>query len=236
MSTTEDPRPSPADRSQAERLHRFSHDVRNKIGGLIEVLRLLPDAPSEERRELERFAERNLFAALLATEELLDDLGVERGTPSLRKGPIDLIDVVRRAVDDVAARYGRKDQHVALEVHDELPVDGDAELLFQAMHALLTNASKFAHRGATIHVNARAELGMAEVRITDPGVGLNDQDLQQVFVRFAWLSSRSTEGEAQARGTLARARQWVEAHGGTLSAQSPGEGAGCTFTLALPLR
>ncbi|MCB0790227.1 MAG: HAMP domain-containing histidine kinase [Flavobacteriales bacterium] len=235
MSATEHRRPTPADASQAERLHRFSHDVRNKVGGLIEVLRSLPGTTSsEERRELEEFAERNIFAALHALEVLLDDLDVERGTPRLRRVVVDLAEVVRQTIDDVANRYARKEQHLEIALAPDVRVDGDPELLFQVVHALLTNASKFSPRKDAIHVAVTVEEQHAFLRITDHGVGLSDEDLEQVFARFAWLSSRSTEGESQSRGTLARARQWVEAHGGTLSAHSAGKGQGCTFTLRLP--
>ncbi|HRF81180.1 MAG TPA: hypothetical protein PL070_13970, partial [Flavobacteriales bacterium] len=70
----------------------------------------------------------------------------------------------------------------------------------------------------------------------DHGVGLSQADLEQAFVRFAWLESRPTGNESQGRGTLARARDWATAHGGSLSVKSKGEGAGCTFTLQLPVR
>jgi signal transduction histidine kinase len=64
-------------------------------------------------------------------------------------------------------------------------------------------------------------------------VGLSGKDLEEIFTRYAMLSSQSTGGESQARSTLSRAKQWAEAQGGTLSASSQGIGKGSSFTVAL---
>ncbi|MBX2973205.1 MAG: ATP-binding protein, partial [Flavobacteriales bacterium] len=102
------------------------------------------------------------------------------------------------------------------------------------MDALLSNASKFSHPGSDIEADLIGTPTEVELRIRDHGVGLSATDLAQMFVRFAWLNSRPTTGESQGRGTLARASGWAHAHGGSLSAESAGEGHGCTFTLRLP--
>ena len=60
-------------------------------------------------------------------------------------------------------------------------------------------------------------------------------DLEQVFVRFALLSNRPTDGEAQGRSSLAKAREMALAQNGSLVARSDGTGCGCTFTLGVPL-
>ncbi|MBK9514013.1 MAG: sensor histidine kinase [Flavobacteriales bacterium] len=98
---------------------------------------------------------------------------------------------------------------------------------------MISNASKFAAAGATIHVRAEQMGRSIRLSVTDPGVGLLPADLDMVFVRYAWLSSRSTAGEAQGRSTLARARQWAQAMKGDLSVHSDGPGTGSTFTLEL---
>jgi signal transduction histidine kinase len=110
---------------------------------------------------------------------------------------------------------------------------GHEEQLVELISALLSNASKFSAAGSTIHVSLRQVDGGVILQIRDEGVGLTPGDLGMVFHRYAWLSSRSTAGEAQGRSTLARARQWARAMGGDLDATSEGPGRGCTFTVTL---
>ncbi|MBV6404821.1 MAG: HAMP domain-containing histidine kinase [Flavobacteriales bacterium] len=223
-------------RALDERLHRLSHDLKNRIGSALEALRGLREpANGLSPADLHDFAERNLFQAMHTLERALDDLGVARGPGAVALQPVDLAQVARAAADRCTSRYARKQQSLAIDLPDRLPVHGDAELLVELVHALLTNASKFAPAGSEVHLQAADRDRQAVLSVSDRGAGLAADDLERVFQRYAWLSSRPTAGEGQARSTLARAHQWAHAHGGLLEARSDGPGAGCTFTLALPL-
>lgn len=223
-----------ANTAQAERLHRFAHDLKNRLSGLHQALGFALESGGDHA-ELREFGERQFFDALRKVEELLDDLSVARGPGQLSLGPTDLAGVVRKALKDQSYRFEAKQQRLQEELPERLIVNGDAHLLRDLAGALLSNASKFSPKGSAVRVSLKAEDGRALLEVADHGVGLSAADLSEVFTRYAMLSSRSTEGEAQGRGTLARARQWAQAHGGALEAASPGEGAGCTFTLSLPL-
>jgi signal transduction histidine kinase len=113
-------------------------------------------------------------------------------------------------------------------------VQGDKHWLKELVNALLTNASKFSPKGSSITVGVHRDTDRVVLTVADPGVGMSPSDLSQAFVRYAWLESRSTDGEPQGRSTLARARQWAEAHHGTLNVNSRGPGKGCCFTLSIP--
>ncbi|MBK8341119.1 MAG: sensor histidine kinase [Flavobacteriales bacterium] len=102
------------------------------------------------------------------------------------------------------------------------------------VHGLLTNASKFSATGSEIRLFATKEEGWVILCVDDHGVGLAPEEIPELFVRYAWLSSRSTAGEGQARSTLARARQCAHLHQGSLDAESEGIGKGMRFTLRLP--
>ena len=143
--------------------------------------------------------------------------------------------MVRRCIADLEHRFQRKEQHVAVTLVEGLAVMMDPQHAEQVFTALLSNASKFAPRGTTIHVQLGTADGQAVLQVRDEGVGLSKADLEQLFVRYAWLESRPTDGEAQGRGTLARVRETVRGHAGELTAHSAGVGLGATFTLALPL-
>lgn len=219
---------------QAERLHHFAHDLRNRLAGMQQMLRMLASPePDMDPAELITFAEQQYFKAMRLTEELLEDLAVERGTPSLRTNSVDLHSSARAAIDLMAQRFARKDQSVQLSGPDTLFAMAEAHHLELLLSALLSNASKFSPAGARIQVTLRQHEMLAIVEVSDSGVGLDAADLAQVFQRYSMLKSKSTAGEEQGRSTLARAHQWANAMGGELAATSPGQGSGCTFGLQL---
>jgi len=219
---------------QAERLHRFAHDIRNRIAGMQQVLQqLATDADSIEQKELMEFGEQQQFKALREVEELLDDLGVVRHLHEMPCTKLVLGTVVQRAVGLINHRLDRKQQAIDLQVQEGVHVQGHEEQLVELVAALLSNASKFSVAGSTVHVSQSVDGGNVILHIRDEGVGLSAGDLGMIFQRYAWLSSRSTAGEAQGRSTLARARQWARAMGGDLNAYSEGSGKGSTFNLTL---
>lgn len=220
--------------AQAERLHCFAHDLRNRLAGMQQVLRMMATPePGQEATELTEFAELQFFKAMRCVEELLDDMGVERGTPTLNTCGVDLTATVDQAVQQLEHRFNRKQQRVELNVPSRCPTLAEPVHLERIVSALLSNASKFSALGATIRVEVAHSDGDVLLHVQDQGVGLSAKDLEQVFVRYAMLSSRSTAGEEQGRSTLSRARQWAHAMGGHLSAESQGSGQGSTFTLRL---
>lgn len=235
MESTE-PKITPADGSQAERLHGFSHSLRNKLTGLFEALRhIRTEEDPRHREEIATYAEVQFYHAMRETERLLDDLAVPRGVRITVRQRLDLRRITEQALEHAMDRFHRKGQHVEARLADGVEVLGDPYYLEESVYALLNNASKFSHPGTRVELELEREGDRAVVRVRDHGVGLDASDLADVFKRFAWLGSRSTAGEAQGRSTLARVRNWVEAHGGTIEAASEGPDKGSTFTVRLPL-
>lgn len=226
----------PADARQADRLHGFAHDIKNKLGGLWECLRMLNEGPPEglDRKELMSFAERGFFGAQRQIEDLLDDLAVDRAV-HMDHQPFDLAEALRQAIAGESTRLKKKAQRTELSA-PPAPVRamGDAHWTRQSLQALVSNASKYSPRGAIITIVLDRTGDTCAVHVTDQGCGLSQEDQRAVFTRYAVLSSRSTDGEPQSRGTLARARAWARAQHGDLSATSPGTGKGSTFTYSLP--
>ncbi len=225
-----------ASEEQSERLHRFAHDLRNRLIGMQQALEHLRASPTEdERNEFALFAEQQYFKALREVESVLDDLHVQRGSlrPTLVSMPIATI--VKQALDLLQYRFQRKGQIVRADLPESLLVHADERIAVDIVEALLSNASKFSPAGSTIELRASEQGGAVALSVQDHGTGLGHEDVENVFTRFAWLQNRPTAGESQGRGTLARAREWAIEHGGTLVAASAGQGHGCTFTLRLPL-
>ncbi|MBL7952849.1 MAG: HAMP domain-containing histidine kinase [Flavobacteriales bacterium] len=222
---------------QAERLHTFAHDLRNRLIGLQQVLdHLKQESAEQERAELVLYGEQQFFKALREVERVMDDLGVERGTVEPVLADVPLAAFLRERISLMQHRFLRKEQTVRTVLDEHIVVRADGRILADLVDALLSNASKFSASGTTVDVVLDRAAAQAQVRVKDRGTGLTAEDLQLLFVRFAWLSNRPTAGEAQGRSTLARAREWARAHGGDITASSAGKDQGSTLSFTLPLR
>ena len=100
---------------------------------------------------------------------------------------------------------------------------------------MLSNAVKFSRPGDLIAVSLDSGDGWVEIRVADTGVGIRREVLPFVFDRFRQADSSTTRRHGGLGLGLSIVRQIIELHDGTVSASSPGEGRGATFTLRLPL-
>src|SRR5262249_7754205 len=114
-------------------------------------------------------------------------------------------------------------------------VSGDAGRLQQVVWNLLSNAVKFTPRGGRIDVALEPFDSFAQITVRDTGIGIKPQFLPHVFDRFTQADSTSTRRHGGLGLGLAIVRQLVELHGGTVHAQSNGEGRGSVFSVMLPI-
>ena len=114
-------------------------------------------------------------------------------------------------------------------------VNADPERLRQLLEHLLQNAMKFSPPGASIMVNVSSTGDEAKVDVRDHGVGLSPEDQSVLFTRYGRIRDARTANVPGIGLGLYLAKLVAEAHGGDLTASSPGRGLGSTFTLVLPL-
>jgi CheY-like chemotaxis protein len=115
------------------------------------------------------------------------------------------------------------------------PVLGDPGRLHQVMWNLLSNAVKFTPNGGMVQVMLSRDGEDVVIRVADSGIGIAPDFLPYVFDRFRQQDASITRRHGGLGLGLSIARQLVELHGGTIGVASPGEQAGATFTLRLPL-
>jgi two-component system CheB/CheR fusion protein len=115
-------------------------------------------------------------------------------------------------------------------------VVGDFDRLQQVMWNLLSNAIKFTPAGGRVGIMLEAVYSHAEIRVSDTGIGIPADLLPYVFERFRQGDSSSSKTSQGLGLGLSIVRHIVELHGGTVQAQSRGEGLGTTITVRLPLR
>jgi signal transduction histidine kinase len=155
----------------------------------------------------------------------------------LEQRPVDLAMVVRAAVDMVAPEAASRRTRLAVHTGDApIVVIGDPARIQQIVWNLVANAMKFTAADGHIDVTIAARENQAVVTVSDDGEGIAAEFLPYVFDRFRQETENATRQHSGLGIGLALARTLTELHGGTISAQSDGKGAGASFTVCLPLR
>lgn len=162
---------------------------------------------------------------------LLDLSRMEGGRLELERSPTDLVPLMNEVVD------GTRLMSTAHQIDVTAPASvigsWDGQRLRQVLQNLLTNAVKYSPDGGPIDVRVQVEDESVRVEITDTGIGLSADETARVFGQFY-----RAEGARRLEGSglgLYICEAIVRAHGGQISAASPGKGKGSTFTFVLPL-
>jgi signal transduction histidine kinase len=227
-----------ANRLKDEFLATISHELRTPLTAIVGWAYMLRHAGLDEAtvvRGLE-IIERNAKAQTQLVDDLLDVSRVITGNLRLSIAPVDLASVVNAVVDSV--QLAAESKNIKLEVTFDASarcVPGDAARLQQVVWNLLSNAIKFTNPGGHVGVRLRGAGAEVELLVCDDGCGVSPEFLPYIFDRFRQADGTSTREHGGLGLGLSIARQLVELHGGTISADSPGEDQGTTFTVRLPL-
>ncbi|HEY0476335.1 MAG TPA: ATP-binding protein [Kofleriaceae bacterium] len=220
-----------------EFLATLSHELRtplNAILGWADML-LSRAAAGDDRRGLETIA-RNARVQAQLIEDLLDMNRIISGKVRLDVQRLELAAVIESVLDSVGPSITSK----SLRLHKMLdpsagPVFGDPQRLQQVVWNLLSNSIKFTPRGGQITVMLRRVNSQIEIRVADSGVGIAPQFLPHVFERFRQADASTTRKHGGLGLGLSIVKHLVELHGGSVIAESPGEGRGATFAVRLPI-
>ncbi len=168
-------------------------------------------------------------------QDFLDVSRIEQGKMRYEFTVLDFGKLARSVVEELAPAIERKGLRVRLEIPDDVLVHADAGKLRQVIENLVDNAQKYTQEG-TITILMTKTADRATLSVKDTGVGIAPETLPKLFRKFSRAEDAS---KANLRGTglgLYVARQLVEAQGGSISAESEGEGKGAIFTVELPLK
>jgi signal transduction histidine kinase len=228
-----------ANRAKDEFLALLSHELRTPLQPILGWVRLMRQAPLDEagtRRALEAI-ERNARAQSRLIEDLLDISRIVAGTLPVEREPVNLVTLTEAAVTTVQTAADAKG--VALRVTATRPtieVLGDGPRLQQVAHNLLSNAIAFTPSGGVVDVRVTTADAHAILTVHDTGAGIPVHFLPKIFARFGQADSVTKRRHGGLGLGLAIVRHLVERHGGSVSADSGGEGRGTTFTVRLPVR
>jgi PAS domain S-box-containing protein len=227
-----------ANRGKDEFLATVSHELRtplNAILGWTMTLRTR-NLPPEIDRPL-AIIERNAHAQTKLVEDVLDVSRIVSGKLALNLGPTDVSEAVEAAIETVAPAAEAKGISVSHDVAaGPLMITADAQRLQQVIWNLLTNAVKFTPKGGTVSARAFNVGSDICVRVSDTGEGIRPEVLPLVFEPFQQADSSITRRHGGLGLGLAIVKHIVTAHGGTVRAESEGEGKGASFEVRLPAR
>jgi len=227
-----------ANRVKDEFLAVLSHELRsplNPILGWTRILRTQPLAADKTDQALATI-ERNAKLQAQLIEDLLDISRMLRGKLSLNSTPVDLKTVIHSAIETVQLAASAKLIQIQTGLPENAPrIMGDASRLQQVLWNLLSNAIKFTPTNGQVMVQMEERNQHIQIQVIDNGKGIHPDFLPHVFKYFRQADSSTTRQFGGLGLGLAIARQIVEMHGGTIRAESPGEGLGSTFTVCLPI-
>ncbi|HXV94423.1 MAG TPA: ATP-binding protein [Pseudonocardia sp.] len=214
-----------------------SHELKTPVGAIALLAEAVLDC-SDDADEVRHFGtkilnEANRLGALVTELISLSRLtGAER-LPELSK--VDVDDVVREALDRCRLSAERAHIEITVDSPSGLEVDGDRSLLVTALSNLLENAIAYSPPDASVSVSRRRSGGMAEISVTDRGIGIALEHQERVFERFFRVDparSRATGGTGLG---LAIVKHVLANHGGEVRLWSR-PGTGSTFTMRIPTR
>src|SRR5262245_34832545 len=226
-----------ANRLKDEFLATLSHELRTPLNAVIGWSRILKAGRLDNESSLHAIEviERNAWAQKQIIEDILDVSRVITGKLQLHLGPVDLIAVVKAALDAVRPALEAKDIRIETDFPEGLKVlAGDADRLQQVVWNLLSNASKFTPVGGTVSVRLSQDETYTLIEIRDTGPGIDADFLPHVFERFRQADGSTTRTHGGLGLGLAIVRHLVELHGGLIGAENAA-GSGAIFTIKLPL-
>jgi signal transduction histidine kinase/ActR/RegA family two-component response regulator len=227
-----------ASRMKDEFVATLSHELRTPLTpilGWLSILRRVGSADEQTRKGLE-VIERNARHQTQMIEDLLDMSRIVSGKVRLEVQEVRLAEVIEAAIATVrpAAEARGIDLHAVFDATAGL-VRGDPDRLQQVVWNLVSNAIKFTERGGRVQVTLERVESHVEIVVRDTGIGIPPDFLPHVFDRFRQLDSSVSRRHGGLGLGLAIVRQLVEIHGGSVRAESAGEGRGSTFTVVLPV-
>jgi PAS domain S-box-containing protein len=225
-------------RAKDEFLATLSHELRTPLTPILGWTHMIRSGRlgAAETAQGVRVIEKNSQSLSRLINDLLDMSSILSGKMRIERAPVELAGVVREAAETVRPRADARSVSVEVQTGDLSPavVSGDRTRLVQVFWNLLHNAVKFSREGGCVRVRVGGSDGTARVEVEDEGDGIAAEFLPHVFERFRQADMATTRAHGGLGLGLALVKSFVEAHGGSVSAESNGVGRGSRFTVALP--
>ena len=226
-------------------LASVSHELRTPLSAIVLWTSLIEDqkiVDPEQLAEALSSIRRSAEEQRKLIEDLVDTARIAAGKLRLDLRPVQAAEIVRAAVDLLRPLATEKKIDLSEQIDPAAnTIEADASRLQQVVNNLLHNAVKFTPTGGRVTVELRRTGEEMRIVVSDTGIGIEPGFLPNIFERFAQAETVSARTETVSARTesglglgLAIAKQIVEMHGGSITAESAGSNRGATFTVRLP--
>ncbi|WP_083901687.1 chemotaxis protein CheB [Pseudanabaena sp. PCC 6802] len=226
-----------ANASKDEFLAMLSHELRTPLTSIMSWVQMMARGllnADQQQQAIAAIRDSALTQTNLI-EDLLDVSRIVQQRFQITPQPCDLMQLLQQAIAQVQPQIEEKGLHLEVDLQPcPERLNLDPSRISQAFSNLLSNAIKFTPSGGSIAVRSIDAIAQVQVRVSDTGRGIAPDLLPHIFERFRQADSSNTRREGGLGLGLFLARSFIEAHGGTIVANSSGEGQGATFTLNLP--
>ncbi|TVQ66367.1 MAG: hypothetical protein EA360_05895 [Balneolaceae bacterium] len=212
-----------------------SHDLRSPLSsvlGVIDLIRLRPDMPAEQQKELFDTLEEMIQDQLKMVSKILDIESVESGKINLQMEEVNLNRLTSEIVDQYRSVAGRKEIELRFDENaEEILITADRGYLKnQVMDNLLSNAIKYSGKKTIVNILIENHKDHVKWGVKDQGPGITESDKKKLFLKYQRLSAKPTAGESSVGLGLSIVKRVAEAMNVNVWVESePGEGA--TFWL-----
>jgi len=233
-------------RTQAEYFHSLCHELKKSLGVVVAYSQLLDQQPAGHMTEKQATYVANVFGGaqqlLALINNMLDITRVDAGKLDLNREVIQVTQVLLDVLAEIRPHLEAKSLQLEVDVREcRSALVVDPSRVRQILYNLLSNAVILTPEGGHVIVKARSHGKAVEVSVRDTGIGIRAEDLPNIFEPFGHGGAAHSKEVLLAaphhQGTglgLALSKHLVELHGGTIRAESEGEGKGSTFTITLP--
>lgn len=221
--------------SQINLMNIALHEIKNPLASINLANDIIRKSPESTERMTDMIKSsvaimQKRLANLLVQSEL------EEKDLVLNIEEINLKEMFTRLLNNFELLANRKKQVIELNCDSALIVEGDRSKISDVLHNLLSNAIKYSYHNTVITVSAREAGNYMHIEVRDEGQGLNFEDIQKLFTKFAKLSSKPTGKETSNGLGLSITKSFIELHKGNIYAMSPGKDKGTTFIVSIPLK
>jgi len=221
-------------KSKDDMLALLSHELRNPLAPIISAVQLLKlRNPEQHTKELD-IIERQASHLVRLVDDLLDMARLTRGKVELQRTPLEVAQVVARALEMVSPLLQQRAHVLDIDVASAgLIVDADENRLVQILSNILSNAAHYTQIGGHISIAAHQHADTVVIEVEDDGIGIPAAALSNIFDLFVQGPNRAGGSGGLGLG-LVVVKQLTELHGGSVTVASEGDGHGTKFTVQLP--
>lgn len=225
-----------ASRAKDEFLAMLGHELRNPLAPIITVLDLVKLRGKDQELPREyQIIERQAKHLSRLLDDLLDVTRIIRGKVELKPEPLDLTNLLHRAVEAAGTLFEERGHVLTMRIPERAAwVFGDPARLMQVFANLLSNAAKYTDRGGQIDIEMETNDQHVSITVRDNGSGISPTLFPNLFKIFEQGAATIDRGKGGLGIGLALVKSFVELHEGSVTAQSEGIGCGSAFTVSLP--